>query len=283
MTDIEKLREQLADVSEKLTTLTTEERTELMAGMGDGEESITTDRRQFLVGLGAISAGSDNVGRALSTVVEPTSAEAPARAIGTVSGTINDVEFDADLDATIDSNTGRVESAISPVPAQLKGLVSLSSIITVICWSAAVQKEDALNGYHLTGGNFTRDLTVSYGTGETLRMTHDVGYTGSETLEVTANLSGSIPRIGLDQSVSVNDYEEYYTQADETTLSGVSDRVYTVDGEAFKYRWEPTISYDGRTQMPADQTQVVTDAEVGYDADTETTRIAMTNVIQFTQ
>ena len=283
MTDIEKLREQLTDVSEKLTTLTTEERTQLMARMDAGEESITADRRQFLVGLGAISAGSDNIERALSTVVEPMATDGPTRAIGTVSGTINNVDFDADLDATIDSNTGRVESAISPVPAQLKGLVSLSSIITVICWSAAVEKGVALNGYHLTGGNFTRDLTVSYGTGETLRMTHDVGYTGGDTLEVTATLSGSIPEIGLDQSVSVNDYEEYYTQADATTLPGVSDRIYTVDGNPFNYRWEPTISYDGKTQMPADQTQVVTDAEVGYDADTETTRIAMTNVIQLTQ
>jgi hypothetical protein len=283
MTDLDELHEQLTDVSQKLTDLSTEERTELMAEMDADGEAVAAERRQFLLGLGAISAGSKHVDRALSTVVEPTETEMPTNAAGTVSGTVNGVDFEAELEATIDPDTGRVDSRMQPVPAEVKGLISLSSIITVICWSVAVEEGDALNGYNLTGGNFTRDLVVTYETGEELRMVHDAGYSGGDTIDVTAELSGSVPEIGLDQSVSVGGYEEYYTQQDETTLSGVSDRVFYVDGEPFEYRWEPTISYDGETQMPGDQTQVVRDAEVGYDAETETTRIAMSNRIRLTE
>lgn len=283
MTDIDKLRRQLEEVSGHLQSLSPEERSELMERMDLNEPmaSIEPGRRRFLLGLGAVSAGQGELERALSSVIEPTASEdVPTRAVGTITGTVNGVDVNADLDSTIDPATGRVDNTISPVPNALKGLTSLTSNVTVICSSTAVEQDEALNFYHLTGGNMTRNMTVTYDTGEVLNMVHEAGYTGGGTMDVTAELNGEIPDIDVSQTVTVDDYTEEYTQTDPTTIDGVSDRVYYIDGRRFTYQWVPSVDYDGSEQLPFPETHEVTDIDVGYDEANEELHIAMTNVMR---
>jgi hypothetical protein len=197
---------------------------------------------------------------------------------GTLTGSVNGVELDASLTG-IGHDNGRVIADISSVDFTIgTDLCAFNSIITILCWTKSKEYGGALNGMSLTGGNFTRYVTVTLpDQGDTLHMIHVSQYV-DDTMRVQASVNGTVPEIPSGSSVQIVDYWETWEQVNDTTLHATSQRYYHVSGcETHTYLWDVVVHYDGSVQLPFPQTRYVHDCVSQYFEDTETLHFESTN------
>ncbi|XP_048833472.1 hemicentin-1 isoform X1 [Brienomyrus brachyistius] len=182
----------------------------------------------------------------------------PQRARGSIIGHINDMEFGISIiNATISDGTehgGRVvQATISNVPRSLgPAMRKLISILNPIYWTTAMEVDEAVNGFTLTGGTFRRETQVEFATGEILRMTHVArGLDNDGALLLDIVLNGHILQLPPNAEIDVKDYTEDYIQTGPGQLYALSTRMFTIDRVSVPYSWNHSITYDSsRGKMP---------------------------------
>ncbi|XP_063100238.1 hemicentin-2 isoform X2 [Cavia porcellus] len=160
--------------------------------------------------------------------------EQPRGSRGSMVGVINGQEFGmAALNTSVQqealSGVTTIRSSVSPIPAGVGPLMRVL-VVTVapIYWALAGEREEALNGYSLTGGSFRQESHVEFATGELLRMTQVArGLDPDGLLLLDVVVSGTVPEAleGGDLQVQerkplascphhspVQDFEERYVQ-----------------------------------------------------------------------
>jgi hypothetical protein len=201
-----------------------------------------------------------------------TGEEIPSFVKGSLNGNINDVNINASFNVDIYPEEGLCIGKIDPIPLNVgHSLTSLESIITFICFSFSLSHDGCINGWDLTGGNFTRDVNVLYDTGEMVVMHNICSYFGGDTVWVDANIEGNVYDVNPDSNIEIEDYNDNWIQTNNNTITGEAfDRVFYVDDQIHNYDWSYTYIYDGANQIPFPQTRCHTVNSYYYDPDNET-------------
>uniref|UniRef100_H0VN85 Hemicentin 2 n=1 Tax=Cavia porcellus TaxID=10141 RepID=H0VN85_CAVPO len=145
--------------------------------------------------------------------------EQPRGSRGSMVGVINGQEFGvAALNTSVQqealSGVTTIRSSVSPIPAGVGPLMRVL-VVTVapIYWALAGEREEALNGYSLTGGSFRQESHVEFATGELLRMTQVArGLDPDGLLLLDVVVSGTVPEALEGGDLQVQDFEERYVQ-----------------------------------------------------------------------
>lgn len=191
----------------------------------------------------------------------------PIAVSGTYTGNINGVSLNGSSTGMFDNQgTGinTISVDFSSIPNNTFHPFSLaSSIITIICWSAAETIcPDTLNLFDLTGGNYDINRTFTWSTlpGDIITATGSASTTGSD-LAYSMALSGSYS--GPTDLVGVSGYKVNWTP-DGTNLIEVGNAlIETSGGSAFTVDIE-TVYSGLTTPLPLPQFGVFTSNSLTY-------------------
>ncbi|CAL8258177.1 unnamed protein product [Lota lota] len=203
------------------------------------------------------------------------------------------VEFsNNDLHSYVVVNDGRSYVAMSDIPDSLgPSLQPLSALGGVIGWAFALEQPGFKNGFSIVGGEFTRQVDVTFQPGnEKLSITQEFkGINEHDHLVVSTTLEGRVPEVPRGATVQLDKYSEIY-QYSNNLISSSSTRDYVVSvpegpSETRTFQWRQTISFQscqhGESSRDVKPTQMlnVDQIFVMYDSSNHLIRYAMSNKI----
>ena len=127
-------------------------------------------------------------------------------------------------------------------------------------WLAAYQEENALNGYALTSGTFSKGpfwcsnctdtmLTrntiittpkiasmIEFQTGEIVTIHYSCTLADDNTIKMELALHGQTPEIPAEYDIQVEDYYKEFIQVGERKIHAYSSQMFLIDGNPFPYR-----------------------------------------------
>ncbi|XDV42941.1 hypothetical protein PO909_011511 [Leuciscus waleckii] len=180
---------------------------------------------------------------------------APHRVNGKVRGTVlvggTAVQLDSiDLHAYIVVGDGRAYTAISEVPEPVGwALMPVAPIGGLFGWLFALELPNSLNGFSITGAEFTRRADVTFYPGNQ-RLSIVQTATGLDTqnyLSVDTHLQGSVPFIPPGATVQMEPFKDTY-QYYPSLITSSSVREFTVvsaenGAETFTFQVKQNITY----------------------------------------
>ncbi|XP_056123221.1 nidogen-2 isoform X4 [Rhinichthys klamathensis goyatoka] len=180
---------------------------------------------------------------------------APHRVNGKVRGTVlvggTAVQLDSiDLHAYIVVGDGRAYTAISEVPEPVGwALMPVAPIGGLFGWLFALELPNSLNGFSITGAEFTRRADVTFYPGNQ-RLSIVQTATGLDTqnyLNVDTHLQGSVPFIPPGATVQMEPFKDTY-QYYPSLISSSSAREFTVvsaenGAETLTFQVKQNITY----------------------------------------
>ncbi|KAK7142628.1 hypothetical protein R3I94_012093 [Phoxinus phoxinus] len=180
---------------------------------------------------------------------------APHRVNGKVRGTVlvggTAVQLDSiDLHAYIVVGDGRAYTAISEVPEPVGwALMPVAPIGGLFGWLFALELPNSLNGFSITGAEFTRRADVTFYPGNQ-RLSIVQTATGLDTqnyLNVDTHLQGSVPFIPPGATVQMEPFKDTY-QYYPSLITSSSAREFTVvsaenGAETFTFQVKQNITY----------------------------------------
>lgn len=138
----------------------------------------------------------------------------PIRVTGSLAGEINGQPIDerSKLQSYIMMVDARSYTAINPVSAELGSQLRLVlPIVSTIGWLFAKPKNGALNGYQLTGGEFSHTSRLSFDSGETLIVNQTFeGLNYWDQLSVQIDIFGDVPQVISAAKFHMADYIDEY-------------------------------------------------------------------------
>ncbi|XP_056616657.1 nidogen-1 [Triplophysa dalaica] len=199
---------------------------------------------------------------------------------------------DNDLHSYVVVNDGRAYVAISTIPPSVGfSLQPLSAVGAVIGWAFALQQPGFKNGFSIIGGEFKRQVDVTFQPGGE-RMTISQEFKGIDEhdhLMVNTKLEGQIPEVPQGAQVKLDPYTEIY-QYSSNLITSSSMREYVVSREDLpsvtrSYKFRETITFQGcqhdesSRDVPSTQMLSVDQVFVKYDVSEQLLRYATSNKI----
>nr|ADJ38350.1 nidogen-1 [Tetraodon nigroviridis] len=155
-----------------------------------------------------------------------------------------------DLHSYVVVNEGRSYVAISEIPDSLgPSLQPLAAIGSAIGRAFALEQPGFKNGFSIIGGEFTRQVEVTFQPGnEKLTIRQEFkGIDEHDHLVMSTTMDGRIPRVPYGATVKIEPYSEiYHYSSDLITSSSTRDYVVNLpDGsaDALTYQWRQTITF----------------------------------------
>lgn len=205
---------------------------------------------------------------------------------GTLDGVINGEPISAGLNATGDTDTGLLNLDVGPFGSADIGNSLQWCFIhnTGICGAIAVEIGGAVNMQTLTGGSFTRNVFITFFDGRVLNATQTITQLSDAEYEFTSTYDGEIPLIPLGTQFQASNYEDRYTQLNETTVRVFVKREYIADLNDDGVPDEPyyvnaiiDIHYNGDQQLSGEQTLRGSGLESSFDQSTNMLHMSLTN------
>lgn len=197
-----------------------------------------------------------------------------------------------DLHSYVVVNDGRAYVAISSIPPSVGfSLQPLSAVGGVIGWAFALQQPGFKNGFSIIGGEFKRQVDVTFQPGgERLTISQEFkGIDEHDYLMVDTRLEGKIPEVPQGAQVKLDPYTDIY-QYNTNLITSSSTREYVISqpersSETRSYTFRETISFQGcqhddsSRDVPPTQMLSVDQVFVMYDMSEQLLRYAMSNKI----
>ncbi|RZB39705.1 nidogen-1 [Asbolus verrucosus] len=181
--------------------------------------------------------------------------DVPLRVNGKVSGNINGERLDnLDLQSYIVMVDGRAYTAISKIPESIGfDIQSLQILGGVIGYVFAKPIRNALNAYQITGGVFNHTATLRFlNTSETIIIKQKyIGLDVFDQLRLETNIQGEIPNLPFDSKITVDEYQEQYTQTAPVTCDVLNNCnrnaqcLYSPESETFSCKCNAGFEGDG--------------------------------------
>ncbi|XP_013386084.1 nidogen-1 isoform X2 [Lingula anatina] len=209
----------------------------------------------------------------------------PQRVNGIVTGTINGQQVGpTDLHSYIVTSDGRAYTAVSRIPPSIGySMQSLAPVGGILGWLfAKPERPGSKNGYMVAGGRMNRTVTVRFqSTGDVLTVRqHFEGHNALNYMQMQTYINGTIPEIQEGQKVTIDDYNEEFRRISAGQMRSYSDRVYRLDGVAYRYSVDQTVVYEACEYEPQDTDSMklgVSRNFVVYDPKEMIVRYALTN------
>uniref|UniRef100_W8B8M3 Nidogen-1 n=1 Tax=Ceratitis capitata TaxID=7213 RepID=W8B8M3_CERCA len=174
----------------------------------------------------------------------------PIRVTGTLAGQINGQVIDerAKLQSYVVTADARSYTAVNPVSAELGAQLRLIvPVFSAIGWLFAKPLKGALNGYHLTGGDFVHSSRIRFDTGESLLVNQTFeGLNYWDQLSVKLELFGDVPFVNGNAKLHMADYVDEYTYVSANEVHSVHTHTIEIPEESrvINFQLEQSISFD---------------------------------------
>ncbi|XP_016086155.1 nidogen-2-like [Sinocyclocheilus grahami] len=145
---------------------------------------------------------------------------------------------------------GRVYISISPVPAQAGwALMAVSPLVSTFGWLFALELQDHLNGFSITGAEFSDQAELVFSPqGQRVTIIQEAqGMDSYNHLNFNIRINGDLPSIPGGANVHILPYEETY-QYNQSAVTSSSLREYMVvsengGSETFSYLLHQNVSF----------------------------------------
>nr|CAB3264326.1 nidogen-2-like [Phallusia mammillata] len=226
--------------------------------------------------------------------------DAPVRANGNVSGVVDVKDrttgvvnrtrvSDVHFHSYVIPNQGRAYTAISGVtPGLGRALQPMSVIGEIVGWLFADSGPSAANGFHYTGGNFQRRVSVKYTEGgyhfDLRQKFYGISMEGEVPIVLSkTDFVGIIPDIQANEIVKIGELVETYTRNGQGQISSSARRTYTVNDTSYTYDVTQTIIFhecaEASNHIPNELTLKVFGIFLNYQEFDDNVRFAMNNQI----
>lgn len=217
--------------------------------------------------------------------------DVPLRVHGKLFGEINGIALnEITIQAYVVVADGRSYTALSQAPAALgSSLQFLNTLGGVIGWIFAKPSGNAKNGYQLTGSLFNHTADIFFpSTNDRVSIRQEFfGHDVFDQITLEAEIRGTIPIIGFDEKITVNEYDEQYSIVDPGVIRSQSTHVFNNKNSNLQYeqRISQTITFNTCRYAPvtedglASMTLKVTKNYLGYEERDNIVRYGMSNKI----
>ncbi|HVZ93561.1 MAG TPA: hypothetical protein VG797_03535 [Phycisphaerales bacterium] len=216
-------------------------------------------------------------GLALVATFSPAAHAAIIHGSGPLGGSINGIPLNSTFSGFGNTATGQIHASADNIPPDLGPSLNWSFIhITLFCWFAAQEQPGAVNLAQITGGNFSRDVTTTFDTGQVMHVNQTATNIGGNNLALTFNYNGQVPTVPAGSFFQALNGIDNISQLNPNTIRGTTTRQYIADldnngaPEMHSASAVVNIGYGGGMQLPGNEQVSLTNLVFHYDESTQT-------------